>query len=166
MGSMSFIQERFSRKSFFAGLVIFALSASILGLIVVRLSAGYGKISLTALLAAPPLLIAGIFQIYQSIRTNSCSQCHQDLRAGVGTFTAEPIPPTDLNQILKELDSLIPTKETARPRLTVSLEYCPSCVSVGLVQAEYLSLRKKTTVFPEQELQGSQVRIIKDKLLL
>lgn len=163
---MSLIEQRFSRKSFFAGLGIFALSALILGLVLARLSAGYGKISLTALLAAPPLLIAGIYQLYKSLRTNYCGQCHQELKAGVGTCTAPSTAPTDLHQILKEIASMTFAKESVRPRLTISLEYCPSCVSIGIVQAEYVSLRKRTTLFPEQELQGSQVRIIKDKLLL
>ncbi len=163
---MPSVQQGFSRKSFFAGLVVFGLSALILGLVAVRLSAGYGKISLTALLAAPPLLIASLYQLYKSVRTNKCSQCHQDLRAGAGTFAAQATPPTDLSHILKELGTLTRVKESTRPSLTVSLEYCPSCVSVGLVQAEHVSPRKRSTLFPEQELQGSQVRIIKDKLLL
>lgn len=165
---MPSVQQRLSAKSALAGLVVVSLAALILGLTAVRLSARYGKISLPAAIGAPFLLAAGLYQIWKSTRTNTCSQCQQEFRSGVGSFTADTTPPADLSEVLKRIETAPLAENPTRPYITVSLEYCPSCVSIGLVQAEYLYLSnlKRTFTFPEQEIQGPIVRKIKDTLLL
>ncbi len=165
---MPSVQQRFSVKSALAGLAVVSLAALIIGLTAVRLSARYGKISLPAAIGAPFLLAAGLYHIWKSTRTHLCSQCQQEFRSGVGFFAAGQTPPADLPQILKDIETAPLVEKPTRPYITVSLEYCPSCVSIGLVQAEYLYLSnlKRTFTFPEQEIQGPIVRKIKDTLLL
>lgn len=163
---MATVQKRFGKKNFLSGITLLALSSLLIGLTVYRVTYQMGKISLNALLAAPVLFFAGLYQIWSSAHTSICSQCNCELRSGSASVVMSGAVAAETTPIDQQYESWQITKQPTSPYHTVEFAFCPACVSIGVLRRTLVGTNASRKTLPELELTGPIVRVIKNKLLL
>lgn len=150
---------------FVSGVVFTVLGAVILLLVYRTIRIGVGRIPVSGAILSPFLVAIGLYQCVKSLKAPFCQACQTSLLEKEDFYPREVQPLIQSLMQGKSVDDqcISPTRERTTDTLSVSLDYCPACVSLGRIQ-----VKDRTAVqnIPLTVIRGSAVRRLRNLLVI
>lgn len=119
-----------------------------------------GPIPIPLSIVGPIVALIGLGLIVMSFRDTKCLACKESLESSLAAFPLESEAQVvdAVNRLDAKALEALGMGDMSEKNVQVSLEHCPKCAAVGLVEVTAFRGDKGVALVPSQEIEGERVR--------